>query len=249
MFVSGDQVVSGALREREMRRDVEGGEAPASPIVGYDDDGVAIEGELIPWREPRPPDAPPPRRSIGGHSIAKPNRERRAYTEQLYVAQYSSTEISEIITARFGCSSRTVTKDLAIIKARYLERASEPQIVEQRREQMLGTMRLMLHESRAAGDRQTARFLVDKMCKVGGLYAPIKIESSHTSTTLGISIEVVANALDEEGLKALELVLAQVEKAGIKLPSYAQQAIAPGAKVLDAESTDVDDDEGDDDDE
>lgn len=245
-LTTGALVISDGLRDIEARRDV-GVDPPIDGTIAIGFNAVTgeeIHGTLVPWKLPRPPDAPPPRAAIG----PTPNHDRRAYVEQLWRAMYSRGEIVTIVCKRFpGTNERTIDKDLARVKKIYLETARDPDVVELAREQMVGMLVDLQREARASGDRSTARFALDKIAKIRGLYAPIKIETTETHVhTVALSLEEMVGALDEEGRKALELVLAQVERAGIKppeLPAAGNRLRLPGGRVIDASSDEVDDDD------
>lgn len=257
MYVSPAQVVSAAVREE--RRDAgppildeygigEAEREAANVVVGYDNEGEQILETPGKWRGPRPPDPPPPRRPRGANS---PNRERRAYVRELYARLYSTTEIYEFVLERFpGYSTRTIDEDLRHIRDAHLAAAADPQRLELDRARMVETITSLATEARAAGDRNTARFCYAQIAKIQGVYAPTKLEITTTTQTVPIQVDKIVGALDAEGLRALELVLGQLEAKGLAVvtPPEPKALAAPdeiSPIVEDDVAEDLDDDEDD----
>jgi len=244
-----DLHVSDALRELEARRDHDDpNEDPPSAHVDVTDDGEAfIDTALIPWRVPRPPDAPPPRKRTGVRG-PEPDRERRAYVEQLWRSGYADTEIVDIVGSRFPqYAATTVRSDIRRVRKLYVEADSAPDVIAARKAQMVATFQDLAREARAAGDRSTARYAYDKVCRIYGLYAPTKIEATTTQRVeVGLQIEVIVNHLDADGLRALEVVMHQLEAAGIFKPrdQPSQPELAAGS-VIDVDSVESDEDQDD----
>lgn len=248
-----DIAVSDALRDLEARRE-EDDDPPRVTAEVTDDGEVFLDGlGSIPWRVPRPPDAPPPRKRQGGRG-PEPDLERRSYVEQLWRSGYADCEIIEIVTRRHHCAEPTVRKDIRRTKKIYLKADSDELTIATRKAQMIATMHDLAREARAAGDRSTARYVYDKICRIQGLFAPTKIEATSTTRVeVGLQIEVIVKHLDAAGLTALETVLLQLEAAGIvKAPELAHSPstpeLGPGS-VIDVDGFEVDDEGDDDDDE
>ncbi len=170
------------------------------------------------------------------------------YIEQLWRAMYSGGQIIEIVTHRYGVADRTVIAELAKIKKRYAFEEADDETIRSRKAQMRSTLTDLIHESRASGDLTTARYALDKLAKLDGLYAPTKIEIESKITTVGVQVNMIVRALDEDGLKALELIMGQLQAKGIALiPERAEEQptleVADVIDVVAADEDDADDDE------
>ncbi len=227
----------------------EGTEAPLEPTISWDAEGLPIKGVVMPWRLPRPPDAPAPALRLPTEPIegVVPARERRKYVEQLWRAMYSTSQIEEIVSARYGVAKRTVITDLIKIKRRYADDEGDPDTIRTRKSQMRSTLTDLIHESRATGDLTTARYAMDRLCKLDGLYAPTKVEIETKVNMIGLQIHTIVGALDDDGLKALEIVMGQLQAKGIAtMPEPQQAAPLELADVIDVVTSDEDDDDDDD---
>lgn len=247
-----DLHLSDVLREIEARRDHDdpSEEDPRASIEITDDGEEFIDTALVPWRVPRPPDAPPPRKRTGVRG-PEPDRERRAYVEQLWRSGYADTEIVDIVGSRFPqYAATTVRSDIRRVRKVYVAADSAPDVIAARKAQMVATFQDLAREARASGDRSTARYAYDKICRIYGLYAPTKIEATTTQRIeVGLQIEVIVNHLDAEGLRALEVVMHQLEAAGIfKSRDQPSQPELAAGSVIDVDAIEGDDDEDHDDD-
>jgi hypothetical protein len=203
-------------------------------------DGVfAIEPfeEARPYQIPSPPDLPAPRdvAHVGGRHATF--EERRTYVEQLWRALYSDTEILAICCKRFAREPSTIKRDLREIREAYTKAETSPEIIASRKARMRSAMEAFYQHAMASGDRTAARFMLDRLARLDGLYAPIKLETAQTITHVNMQINVIVEALDEEGLRAWEIVMEQLQRAGV-----ANSLAAPSSgtdDVIDAESTDV----------
>jgi hypothetical protein len=248
--------VSDAMRDIEARRE-EGEDVKVTAEV-LDDGAIFLDTTSVPWRVPRPPDAPPPAITTraGGRMPEPETLERRAYVEQLWRSSYAPSEILTIVTSRWNVSRSTVKEDISRVRKKYLSAVEDPAELLARKEQMRATLLDLAREARAAGDRSTARYVYDKIIRLDGNYVT-KVDVSvagHVTASVDLQIEMIVQHLDGEGLRALEVVLAQLEAAGIvKAPELANRSpsdpqLGPGS-VIDVDSVEVDgDQDGDEDD-
>lgn len=64
------------------------------------------------------------------------------------------------------------------------------------------------------GDTQAGNYALDRWTKLLGLYAPTKLEvSGGVSMRVDVRLDGIVGILDAEGLAALEVVMAQIERA------------------------------------
>lgn len=214
--------------------------------------GPLDNGQLVAWRLPAPPDAPPPQKRLPGlaNNRNNPHTERVLYTEQLWRALYSHVEIIDIVSRRFGVSESCVRNDVRKISKRYMAEEHDPDVISSRKSQMRAKLTELEREARANNDRSTARYALDRLCKLDGLYAPVKVDVTSTVQTVGLEIEKVAAALDADGLAALEIVMVQLQRAGLAPAIGASAAVAlPAGVVHDVpdpdDLDDLEDDDGD----
>ncbi len=234
-------VIDEALRRAEALRD-EDEDPPIVPTISWDEQGVPIKGVVMPWRLPRPPDAPPPRKRLATDPKTDPGHERRMYVEQLWRSMYSAGQIIEIVAHRYGVTGRTVANELAQIKKRYVFEEADLDTIRSRKAQMRSTLTDLTHESRATGDLATARYALDKLAKLDGLYAPTKVEIETKVNVIGLQINTIVAALDEDGLKALELVMGQLAAKGIAMAAEPEPSTLVAGDVIDVLASDGDDD-------
>lgn len=248
-----DLVVSEAMRDIESRRE-EGEDIHVTADV-TDDGAILLDTASVPWRVPRPPEAPPPAlRRPGGPTSTVDRLTRQAYVEQLWRSSYATSQIVDIVTTRWRVHESTVKADVALVQRKYLAQLDDADTIRSRKEQMRATLLDLAQEARAAGDRSTARYVYDKIIRLDGNYVT-KIEATVTAQVGAAELQIdrIVQHLNEEGLRALEVVLLQLEAAGIikppELPSATTSAPALEAgSVIDASSVEVDG-EGDDHDE
>lgn len=149
--------------------------------------------------------------------------ERQAYVELLWRMLYSEDEICEIITERFVPIGRRddvtvraiVRRDMKVIEQKYAALETDPNVLINRKRRHRAALEFLYRDSLAARDRTNAGKTLDRIAKLDGLYAPIKIDVTSNVKTVGVEIDKVIAALDARGLEAFELVLAQLDKAGI----------------------------------
>lgn len=218
---ASDINVSAYARHIEARLDVD-----ANGVEIEETDGTA---KLIAWRMPKPPQHPPPRRYRTGSLDV----ERRAYVELLWRSLYSSGEIEEIVTGRFPCSVRTVQNDIRAVRERYAKEETDPLVVRTRKARMRALLEGLYQHALAADDCNTARFVADKLAKLDGLYAPVKVE--HTANPTALTLDAIIDALgdDPDALAAFELVVSKLDARGVK-PVEDVAQLEAGA--IDAES-------------
>jgi hypothetical protein len=118
-----------------------------------------------------------------------PNRERLARVETMVNLTMSNAAIVEAVTKEFGCSVRTVYKDIERVEL-LLEEQNK-----RKRDQMRARRRASLEDlyrrSLNAGDRITALGCLDRLCKIDGLYAPTEVTVSPGGPEGGITGTVV----------------------------------------------------------
>lgn len=180
------------------------------------DEPIHIVEEAVPWRIPREPGMPAPWRASKDASV----RDRREWVALLQSEGYSRRRVVDACVQRYGISERQAYLDYEHVEKRFTELALNEKVLGARKEQNRKMLHTLRREARAVGDRKTAAFLGDKIAKLDGSYAPLKIESTTTSNIqINLKIEEWVRVLDESGLAALETVLLQLsEKAPHLLP-------------------------------
>lgn len=154
--------------------------------------------------------------------MAKPTRKREfdwekerriAYAESLLARQYTGRVILARLVEKYDVDLRTAYTYVGVAFDRLAADAESDRPI--RKARMRLTLQSMLRAHMARNDGSAANRAADMLCKIDGLYTPEKITVEHT-VGVPMEIEQVVGVLDGEGLKALELVLAQVERAGLK---------------------------------
>lgn len=149
------------------------------------------------------------RRAGQGITTRVTTEQRVKRTEQLIAKLYTTRQIVDLLCAEYGIVPRTAHADIAIAFERLQADAADDRAV--RKTQMRRVIHGLIRSHMSAGDRQAANYLVDKLCKLDGLYAPEKHEI--TTVSVEMRIDVLINILDAAGQAALDVVLEQIEVA------------------------------------
>lgn len=138
-------------------------------------------------------------------------RVRRA--EFLLAKQYSGGQVARLLAKEFECVERTARTYVAIAYDRMQASFADDRGIQVAR--ALAAWQRRMRRCEEKGDEDAANYALDRICKIVGAYAPKKIE---VSGAIGIAVEAraVVSVLDAAGLAALQVVLEQLEKAGVK---------------------------------
>jgi hypothetical protein len=126
-------------------------------------------------RQPKPapplqgpsPDAPP------GKGPRKPPARLRAV--ELMIQRYvPPIEIVTRISEKYSCTTRTVYEDIKSVWARLAEDEKEERCT--RKAQMRISMRRLYNDAMKTGDWKAAIAVLDRLCKLDGLYDAVKID-------------------------------------------------------------------------
>ncbi len=162
---------------------------------------------------------PTPRRSLRHF-----DRDRRLAWIEERLGKYTTRQLALTVAREFDISERQAYEDIAEIaeRARSEDNKEQEYRLAAARREWLRKMRKWERLGKAA----EANYAYDKYCKLNGLYAPKKIELSGT-ISIGAQITTLVGILDAEGLKALEVIQAQIAAARAKglLPSPASYPV------------------------
>lgn len=172
---------------------------------------------------PTLPEAPAPRRATAD---AFSEDERLAYVDQLYRLLFDEEQIAELCARYFRTGRHTVKADLRKITKKYVEAERDPETIISRKARMRATMETFYRHALAMGDRASARYMLDRLAKIDGSYAPVKIETTSTQQS-SLSLEAVIAACEsDEELAAFEKVVAAMERAKATQQASPELAIA-----------------------
>lgn len=216
-------------------------------------DEGSVELYFGPYALPKEPEPPKPRTPISTLRSV----ERQAYVELLWRMRYEPREIAELTAKHFAAGHHTVAADIREIQKRYLAIERDPQTIASRKARMRSSLEMLFQHSLASGDHTNASKTLNMLAKLDGLFAPTKIE--HTpggAVNVGLTVEKIVEALEtDEELRAFEIVVAALERAGVKADAVDQSEQLPSDHDLGLEALDVpaiehegDDEDGDGDD-
>lgn len=161
--------------------------------------------------KPRPRGAP----KAAPRSPATIDHEQRSrHAEKLLVKQMPYRAVSEAVMSKFKVCQRTASSDIALAYERI--RISDDAERPHRKQIMRSTWKRQYELAMAAGKLNSANRALIELGRLDGLYDPKRIEFSGN---VGVSVtqRVIVDALNEEGLAALDTVLAQLEAAGVRM--------------------------------
>src|SRR5262245_57775810 len=150
--------------------------------------------------EPRPKKKPGPQRP--------PNRMRAV--EQLVARYLPAREIAARIAERFGCSERTVYDDIRLVWKELAKEDEEERAV--RKNQMRSTLRRLFNKAVRAEDYKAAIQALDRLCKLDGLLAPVKVEHAG-------ELGVAAMRSGDRRARLEDLLDVALERSGVTAPS------------------------------
>lgn len=182
-------------------------------------------------KAPRPP---PPRDPIS----TVIDDERQAYVDLLWRMQYDDLEILQWTARYFPTSRGTVAYDLRCIRARYLAQDRDPRVTAVRKARLRLALEDLYRRCLGHNEHGNATKVLDRIAKLDGLYAPLKLEVTSTNVHVALTVDKIVEVLDEAGLRAFEIVVEQLERAGV--------AGLLGAAVAEDPSDGEDDPQGDD---
>jgi len=172
-------------------------------------------------------------------SLRHYDRDRRLAWIEVYLGKYSTKQLALRVAKHFEISERMAYADIAEIA----ERARADDAAEHSYRVAAACREWLRKASKyeKEGRYHESNYAYDKLCKLKGLYAPKKIEVSG-SIGIGAQITTLVGVLDVDGLKALEIVQAQIAAARAKgqLPG---QLPAPAEPTPIPVEADEDDDE------
>lgn len=141
-------------------------------------------------------------------------KERRiTVAEKLIARQYTGRAILMRLCQKYKVDQRTAYAYIAVAFQRLAADAENDRPI--RKARMRLTLQSLMRAHMTKGDGSSANRAADMLCKIDGLYTPEKITIEHT-VGVPLEIERVVDVLDNAGLAALEVVMAQVEAAQLK---------------------------------
>lgn len=187
---------------------------------------------------------------------------RLAFVERCVSEHMSSDQIVRAVKAKYGVKTRSARYDIAAVYERIAKSEQSDTAVRVARAIRVLVRRMRRNEKMAeaaikkgnwgaaASFESNANFASDRLMKIYGLFAPKKIE---VSGSVGVQIHVsfdttkIVDVLDLEGLKALRVVMAQVDAAkqsGLLKPIDVPSAERDADPLLREGDDEFDDDDG-----
>ena len=155
-----------------------------------------------------------------GDSIYLDTEQRVRRAEEMICDGYSSRQIVETLVGEFkGRDGEPIVERTAYaaIKVAYDRIAADAQDGRaMRKVQFRATLWAHYHRCLKVGELQAANRVLEQLARIDGLNVAEKIEVTTTTVSVEMRIDAVIGILDDEGLKALDLVLAQVDAAKAK---------------------------------
>lgn len=160
------------------------------------------------------------KRPGAGESLYIETERRVKRAEELLCDGHAGRYVVEALVAEFkGTSGEPIVERTAYaaVKVAYDRLAADAQDGRaMRKVQFRATLWAQYHRCITAKEYQAANRVLEQLARIDGLNAPEKIETTITTVSVEMRIEAVIGILDDTGLKALEVVLAQVDAAKAK---------------------------------
>jgi hypothetical protein len=170
-----------------------------------------------PKAQPRSKVAPPPAPILPAAAAVEPPRPGpkrppdRMRAVEILVQQYKpASEIVRVITAKFDCCERTVYDDIKVVWERLQAADGEERDV--RKHQMRSTLRRLFAKTVKVCDFKSAVAVLDRLCKLDALYAPVQIEH-------GGELGVAGLRSGDRREKLEDLLSEALERAGVSAPA------------------------------
>lgn len=145
-----------------------------------------------------------------GETTYLDTEQRVKRAEELLCDQHTSRQIVDKLIEEFKIVERTAYTTIRIAYERLAADAANDRGI--RKARARATWQRHYRRCLEKGDNQAANYALDRLCRLDGLYAPEKIEVTNT-LSVAVQLDMVVNVLDEAGLAALEIVMAQLEAA------------------------------------
>jgi len=136
-------------------------------------------------------------------------RVRRA--EELLCDLWTSRQIVDTLVEEFKVVERTAYTYLKLAYDNLAADAANDRGI--RKARARATMEQQYRRCIKLDDLSAANYIMDRLCRLDGLFAPEKHVHTTTTISVAVRIDAVVNVLDAAGLAALDVVLAQVEAA------------------------------------
>jgi hypothetical protein len=133
--------------------------------------------------------------------------------EVLLALQTTGTQVCRMVMAEFGVCEQTVRHDIA--RVMFAHENKDAMTREERRQQMRLSLKQLYQRCVNGKDYRGAGFVLDRICKLDGLYAPDNVNVNHTGVVL--VIDTMTTAAKRERIQEL------LGKAGLpELPAPLQ---------------------------
>lgn len=147
-----------------------------------------------------------------GETISLDTDKRVTRAEELLCEQYTSRQIVTLLCDEFKVVPRTAYSYLKLAYDNLATSSAEERGL--RKAQAIAVWKAQFRRCIKKGDMSAANYAQDRLCRIYGLYAPLKHKVEMTgSISVGVQIRNVMNVLDARGLEAMAIVLEQLDAA------------------------------------